>query len=650
MKREQLEKLIFGDGAIRRFTQDSPFLPDVWIRFGEEPLKRHDLLLNPYRDVTPGHLALALRDRLAAERKKKWWKDEHPGDPASVRDAQIAYNQATVAAKLTFDELIRVVLPMTSWWEKSVIKDREQDLKRMLADEGGVVRDLKRMKSVSDDGGGLKYAPGMLWAVKVVGTICLERAKQKDDGGGNGAGGDEACVSAFAGMMKALKADKDCQNLVWSVARNRPASPTVWRSTLAVKADAARGLFNISCKRLAWAVLDSGIDATHPAFAVRKDNGALPPRWDYKKAKRDWTEKTRVVATYDFAGIRKYLSLVDEDDEEVGAAAEGQPPPAAGPASLQLDDRRRMALRKAILGGHSTIDWDALEPALRIPHDKNYRAPRHEHGTHVAGILAGNWTKEESKGRINEKEDLVGVCPDLQLYDMRVLDDVTGEGDEFSVMAALQFIRHLNSHRDYTSIHGVNMSLSIHHDVANYACGCTPVCEECDRVVNAGTVIVAAAGNQGYMHYLTSEVSEGSGGDYRTVEGYRSISLTDPGNASSVITVGATHALRPHSYGVSYFSSRGPTGDGRIKPDIVAPGEKITSVVPGETARVKDGTSMAAPHVSGAAALLMARHKELIGNPQRVKQVLCETATDLGRERYFQGHGMVDILRALQAV
>ena len=128
------------------------------------------------------------------------------------------------------------------------------------------------------------------------------------------------------------------------------------------------------------------------------------------------------------------------------------------------------------------------------------------------------------------------------------------------------------------------------------------------------------------------------------------MSITDPGNADSVITVGATHRLEPHSYGVSYFSSRGPTGDGRVKPDLVAPGEKIFApTLEGSAVRL-DGTSMAAPHVSGAAAMLMARHVELAGRPQRIKEILCSTATDLGRERYFQGKGLVDVLRAMQSV
>jgi subtilisin family serine protease len=154
-------------------------------------------------------------------------------------------------------------------------------------------------------------------------------------------------------------------------------------------------------------------------------------------------------------------------------------------------------------------------------------------------------------------------------------------------------------------------------------------------------VVVAAAGNEGRADFT-----------YRTetTECYRTVSISDPGNTDVAITVGSTHRIEPHAYGVSYFSSRGPTGDGRAKPDLVAPGEKITAPVPGEKSARMDGTSMAAPHVSGAAALLMARHRELVGRPDEVKRVLCRSATDLGRERHYQGHGMLDILRALQSV
>ena len=117
-----------------------------------------------------------------------------------------------------------------------------------------------------------------------------------------------------------------------------------------------------------------------------------------------------------------------------------------------------------------------------------------------------------------------------------------------------------------------------------------------------------------------------------------------------MITVGSTHRSDPHRHGVSYFSGRGPTADGRAKPDLLAPGEDIDGPVPGNAIEARHGTSQAAAHVSGAAAMLMARHRELLGRTELVKQILCSTATDLGRQRAFQGHGLVDVLRAMQSL
>ena len=87
-----------------------------------------------------------------------------------------------------------------------------------------------------------------------------------------------------------------------------------------------------------------------------------------------------------------------------------------------------------------------------------------------------------------------------------------------------------------------------------------------------------------------------------------------------------------------------------MKPDLVAPGERIESCLPGQEWGELDGTSMAAPHVSGAAAMLIARYPEFIGESRRIKIILCESATDLGRERSFQGFGMLDVLRAFQKI
>ena len=174
-------------------------------------------------------------------------------------------------------------------------------------------------------------------------------------------------------------------------------------------------------------------------------------------------------------------------------------------ATLYFTDLIRIILPMTAWWEQLDQRWNvkgASDPSIKEKFAEAVQDPEHppliptgeKHGTHVAGILAGDWKASEADDAL--EEDLVGVCPDLNLYDLRVLDE-NGRGDEFSVMAALQFIRYFNATNDYMAVHGVNLSLSIPHDVANYACGRTPVCEECERVVSSGVVVVAAAGNQG---------------------------------------------------------------------------------------------------------------------------------------------------------
>ena len=664
LDRRLMEQLMFGTGRVRRFTQDTPILPDVWIEYARgrddderltrppqtaaaDPFPPVKLLLTPLREQSSGTVAQELRRRLREDRATQEWR-AFGHDPESR--PRVVYNQSTVAATLYFEDLIRVALPMTSWWARLDAQWKIQGL-----DASPEFRDLLA-QAVQDpehpplaptgekEGEERRLPPGLLWMIRVVGALALvHRGERLPEPFYSRRGAGEAqtrdwrvLVDAVAGLIRGVPSDLTVSTaLVHSISLNREATPTISRSTLAVKADAARRLFDISCADLAWAVIDSGVDASHPAFRRRQDDKEKTLRPNaFGDNKRSPENCTRIVETYDFSQIDLLL------DPETSDQPKNLQKRLKGKKGKEMDEQLKI-LNESLASGRS-VDWKLIAPLLRIPQDEGdekYIPPGHDHGTHVAGILAGDWKKAESQGVL--EDDLVGVCPDLRLYDLRVLN-ADGQGDEFSVMAALQFIRYLNSTNDYMAVHGVNMSLSIPHDVSNYACGRTPVCDECERVVASGVVVVAAAGNQGYRKLTTAEG--------QAVELYSSVSITDPGNAELVITVGATHRYRPHTYGVSYFSSRGPTGDGRNKPDLVAPGEKITAPLPGDAYGLKDGTSMAAPHVSGVAALLMARHNELVGRPARIKQILCDTATDLGRERYFQGAGMLDALRALQSV
>ena len=406
---------------------------------------------------------------------------------------------------------------------------------------------------------------------------------------------------------------------IWQISLNRKALPAVEKSVPSVKGDAARTLFNVNCSKINWAVLDSGIDGTHPVF--NNNDG-----------------ESRIIKSFDFSNIREIVSL-DNDNPKTPEfkerlknllKAQLQNPITAKQATANLQELAEDA------ANDRPIHWELVEPLIEI---KPTTDPKGGHGTHVAGIIGANSGNQTTRKKV-KTTFADGMCPDINFYDFRVLAK-TLEDTEFAIIAALQYLRYLNDRHTYLTIHGANLSLSIPHDVRNFACGRTPICNESERLVESGVVVVAAAGNLGYQSFETKN------GSY---EGYTAFSITDPGNADGVITVGATHRYKPHTYGVSFFSSRGPTGDGRLKPDLVAPGERIESCLPkGEWGEL-DGTSMAAPHVSGAAAMLMARYDELIGEPRRIKRILCESATDLGRERSFQGHGMLDVLRAFQSI
>jgi subtilisin family serine protease len=161
---------------------------------------------------------------------------------------------------------------------------------------------------------------------------------------------------------------------------------------------------------------------------------------------------------------------------------------------------------------------------------------------------------------------------------------------------------------------------------------------------------VLAAGNEGFASLSTSD------GD--SLQANMGMSIGDPANLEEAIVVGSVHKDSPHTYGTSFFSSRGPTADGRMKPDCVAPGERIFSVrsdAPNVGANATfeqlytemSGTSMAAPHVSGLVAAFLSKRKEFMGRPDDVKRILLANCTDLDRQRSMQGAGMPNLVKML---
>jgi serine protease AprX len=673
-----VEFILLGPLDDRRQLQDSPILGDVWVEFGRSLGKRRDLLIAPYRGEHAGSVAALIDNGLTVE-------DDQDGA------ADIAFLQGLIVASLTFKEMMQVVAPKTKWWtsrwrkdvdasstgssvEKHEVQDYNPDkvkdviVKKILgpAKEWHTKSGQGRVQEVPPLERFLTLTALILWACETK----AQPAPNVDDQISYVLNQAIADIDEIARLLHDLAAemlkDRTRDPLVWQVSLNRPAMPALSRSVPAVKADAATTLFKVNCSEIGWAVIDSGIDSAHPAFLDEKGN-------------------SRVKRSFDFKNFRKIVSLSNSKEairrKNAAELMKGKDllldPPAD--EAEAMDDLKRLAddARK-----RGPVHWELVEKFVELKTNIPEAKPKTNHGTHVAGIIgasklaAEKYVERSAEKRAAEKKAAAGeaenvaveggvaaekaaervapkmnsdiadgMCPDISLYDFRVLGaDI--KDTEFAIIAALQYIRHLNSQDNFLKMHGANLSLSIPHDVRNFACGRTPICDECERLVASGVVVVAAAGNHGYKSFETKE------GSY---DSYAAFSITDPGNADSILTVGATHRFWPHTYGVSFFSSRGPTGDGRLKPDLVAPGERIKAPFTGDydiggAWGDLDGTSMAAPHVSGAAAMLMARYSELVGQPARIKRILCESATDLGRERNFQGHGMLDVLRAFQSI
>ena len=263
----------------------------------------------------------------------------------------------------------------------------------------------------------------------------------------------------------------------------------------------------------------------------------------------------------------------------------------------------------------------------------------------MAATVAGALTLPREAGSADTLE-LNGMAPEAKLYGFKVLEN-SGSGEDAFIIKALDTIADLNERAGQLVIHGVNLSLGGGFDPSVFGCGHTPLCQELRRLWRQGVLVVLAAGNEGYA---VLETEDGA------VPANMDLSIGDPANLEEAIAVGSIHKTNPHTYGVSYFSSRGPTADGRLKPDLVAPGERILSARhkwPEGADDARDlyvemsGTSMAAPHVSGLLAAFLSTRREFVGYPERVKEMLLAQCTDLARDPYIQGRGMPNLVKML---
>ena len=231
------------------------------------------------------------------------------------------------------------------------------------------------------------------------------------------------------------------------------------------------------------------------------------------------------------------------------------------------------------------------------------------HGTHCAGILGANGYSSKGKYR--------GIAPEANILSIKVLDE-KGNGKTSDILSAVQWI--IDSKEVYkTKI--VNFSLGA---IAQYRERKDPLVKAANRAIDSGLVVVAAVGNSGPMRNT----------------------ILSPATSRYVISVGALDSnSTPETDDdfIASFSSRGPTIDRIKKPDLIAPGVDITSLSYKNLNNYTSlsGTSMAAPMVSGAAALLLNKNPDYTHFD--IKRILAGACSKINASSLDQGAGILDL-------
>lgn len=264
-------------------------------------------------------------------------------------------------------------------------------------------------------------------------------------------------------------------------------------------------------------------------------------------------------------------------------------------------------VRIAIVDTGVDVNHPALAGRIAATHDATGEGfgDSNGHGTHVAGIAAGN----DSRYR--------GIAPEATMLAAKVMG-AFGSGSTSWAMAGVEWAV-------ANGAQVINLSLG-----SDGACdGSDPLSKTCDAAVARGIVVCVAAGNTGPL----------------------AGSVGSPGCARGVITIGAS----TDNDKIADFSSRGPTADGRPKPDVLFPGHNIISARARGTKMgnpINDafteasGTSMACPHASGAAALILQARPGI--TPSQVKDLLMSSTADLGLPPNVQGAGRADVYAAIR--